>query len=211
MSKHDFFSFAEALARTRVTRGMCLIVTPEWEGPVGWIATRHRPIADQRQPHGVANMARSPKTPDTNAKPTTPKAEVPANPPVTFSLEAVDKIVAEALAKQAEAMAAAKPAVAKGKSSKSAQNEWKTIRAFKKLGVTAKPRIDTFTFNIWLSKGFRPKEGSKSVRVNNLRLFHISQCRQLTADELQAIKAEKDKMVAANKRKIVAITEAHPQ
>jgi hypothetical protein len=147
----------------------------------------------------------------TTTKPATPKAEVPANPPVTFSLEAVEKIVAEALAKQAEAMAAAKPAATNGKSSKSAENEWKTIKAFKKLGVTAKPRIDNCTFNIWLSKGFRPKEGSKSVRVNNLRLFHISQCRPLTKEEVAA----KDQGEPAIKRPkggtVIPMTGASPQ
>jgi hypothetical protein len=144
-------------------------------------------------------------------KPATPKAEIPASPPVTFNLEDVNKIVNEALAKQSAAFAVAmadmkgqaKPA-ANGHSTKSAENEWKTIKAFKKLGVTAKPRVDTFTFNIWVSKGFRPVEGSKAVKVANLRLFHKSQVRPLTKEELAGLQAKADEAVNANKAKIDA-------
>jgi hypothetical protein len=159
-------------------------------------------------------MARSPKTPDTTTKLATPKAEVPANPPVTFSLEAVEKIVAEALAKQAEAMAAAKPAAAtmNGRSAKSLENEIKTRKAFAKAGFgKVEPHEDVKTFNLWLAAGYRPVEGSKSLKINNLRLFHRSQVRPLTSEEKQAKQAELDAAVARNKAKIVSITEAHPQ
>lgn len=64
----------------------------------------------------------------------------------------------------------------------------------------------------WAAKGSRPKEGSKSVKVANLRLFHVSQVRKLTADEVKAIK---DQQTAAIKRheggKVIPIGEAHPQ
>jgi hypothetical protein len=99
-----------------------------------------------------------------------------------------------------------------GKTEKAIKNEIQTVRAFKRIGINATPHVDTFTFNIWISKGMRPKEGSKSVRVNNLRLFHKSQCRPITKDELKAMK---EQQTAAIKRheggKVIPIGEAHPQ
>jgi hypothetical protein len=73
-----------------------------------------------------------------------------------------------------------------------------------------RPNEDTFTFNRWLSKDMRPKEGSKAVKVANLRLFCSKQVRPLTPEEKQARQAELDKAVAANKAKIINITQAHP-
>jgi hypothetical protein len=130
----------------------------------------------------------------------TPKAR-----PVSFSPEELQRVIAEAVATAtaqakaefAQALAAKPSATINGKSDQSAKNEAATIRAFKKLGISATPRVDTFTFNIWVSKGFRPKEGSKSVRVNNLRLFHKSQVRPLTEVEKQTAK---DQPTKATKR-----------
>jgi len=146
-------------------------------------------------------------------KPTTTKPATQAAPAVTFSPEQLQQYIDEALAKQAAAFKLAmadqqaKPAATNGKPSKSAENEWKTIKAFKKLGITAKPRVDTFTFNIWVSKGFRPVEGSKAVKVSNLRLFHQSQVRKLTSAEVQALKATKDQPAAPRKAKVVPINQ----
>jgi hypothetical protein len=161
---------------------------------------------------------------------TTKPVKAPKAP--SFSLEAVEKIVAESLAKQraeflqamadqqakdkAEANAKVIPATKismAGKGDQAIKNEIQTVRAFKKLGITAKPHVDTFTFNIWVSKGYRPKEGSKSVRVNNLRLFHESQVRKLSKEELAANKEQKS---ASEKRqksaKVIPIGgEANPQ
>jgi|ERR1700730_3839650 len=149
---------------------------------------------------------RTPKTPTNEAKPA-----------VTFSPEQLQGYINEALAKQrAEFLAAmaeqqaAKPA--NGKSDVSTKNELQTIRVFKKAGFKdIQPRVNVLTFNKWLELGRRPAEGSKSLKVANLRLFHISQTRPLSSEEKAGLQAEKDKAVAANKRKIVSITEAHPQ
>jgi hypothetical protein len=147
---------------------------------------------------------RTPKTPST----TTTETKAAANPP-TFNLDDVNKILAEALAKQAESMAVAKPS--NGKASKSAENEWAAIKAFQKAGFgKVVPNVDVFTFNRWISQGFRPVEGSKAVKVNNLRLFCAKQVRPLTPEEKQAMQAEIDQAVASNKAKIVSI-ETHLQ
>jgi hypothetical protein len=66
-----------------------------------------------------------------------------------------------------------------------------------------------------MAVGLRPVEGSKSVRVGNLRLFHKSQYRVVTADETAknaeqqaAAVARLDK--AAKTAKVVPIN-ANPQ
>jgi hypothetical protein len=114
------------------------------------------------------------------------------NPPVTFSPEKLAELInmvtnqgnliaqllAEKQASQAKTVAVetAKGKVDKAvqnvaaKSEKTVKNELETVRAFKKqLGVVAKPRVDTFTFNLWLAKGYRPLEGSKAVRPSGCR------------------------------------------
>ena len=128
--------------------------------------------------------------------PETPKASATqaANPPVTFDVNdpAFQAIVAQAVAARLAAIEAEKPAKMSiaGKSEQAIKNEIQTVQAFKRIGVKATPHVDTFTFNKWISLGYRPKEGSKSVRVNNLRLFHKSQCRPITAEEKQAMKEQ---------------------
>jgi hypothetical protein len=161
----------------------------------------------------ICTMARN-KTP-------TPEATTQsATPPVTFTLEALNKIVGEALAKQrAEflvAMAAqqaeakiAKASAINGRTEKSIQNEVRAVRAFQRAGFKdAKPHVNILTFNKWAEKGFRPLEGSKSLKVGNLRLFHVSQVRKLTADE---VKAAKEQQQAAIKRHDAKVTPLHPQ
>jgi hypothetical protein len=126
-------------------------------------------------------MARPTKTP-----------ELPANPQPTFNVDdpVFQQIVAQAVAVRLAAIEAEKPAKMSiaGKSEQSIKNEIQTVRAFKRAGISdAKPHVNVFTFNKWASQGFRPKEGSKSVRVANLRLFHVSQVRKLTAEERAAM------------------------
>ncbi len=145
------------------------------------------------------------------SKPTTeaPKAEIPASPPVTFNLQdpALQAIIAQAVAVAAKE--AEKPA---GKSDQSTKNEIAAMKAFKKRGFgIIKPHIDTKTFNLWVKEGLRPREGEHSVPVANLRLFHRSQCRELTAEEKAGFKTKNDERVAAAKAKIVSITEAGAQ
>ena len=134
---------------------------------------------------------------------------------MALSPEQLQGYINEALAKQRDAFLLAmkdqqqaKPA-ANGKPSKSAENEAKTIKAFAKAGFgKVTPRVDVKTFNLWRADGLRPKEGSKSLKINNLRLFHRSQLRPMTAAEL---KAEKEQPAAAAKRQTKAnVTELHP-
>jgi hypothetical protein len=154
------------------------------------------------------------KTPETPAKNEAPAA-------ATFTLEAVEKIVAESLAKQraeflaamAEQQQAAKAEPAKmaiaGKTERAIANEIAAVRAFHRAGFKdAKPHVNILTFNKWAEKGYRPIEGSKSLKVKNLRLFHVSQVRKLTADE---VKATKEQQQAAIKRHDAKVTPLHPQ
>jgi hypothetical protein len=140
-------------------------------------------------------------------KPTTTK---PSTPPVTFNLDDVNKIVSEALAKQAAAMAVAKPS--NGKPSKFAENEWKAVKAFAKAGFgKVTPNVDVFTFNRWISKGFRPVEGSKAVKVNNLRLFCKKQVRPLTDADKGKLAEKEAKAEPRSNGKVATVTELHPQ
>jgi hypothetical protein len=165
-------------------------------------------------------MARKSNTPETTTTET--KA---ANPPVTFSLEAVEKIVAESLAKQraeflqamAEQQQAAKaettkPSVA-GKTERAIKNEIAAVRAFHRAGFKdAKPHVNILTFNKWMEKGMRPMEGAKSLKINNLRLFHISQCRPITSAEKKAMKEQQTAAIKRHDAKVVPIgTGANPQ
>jgi hypothetical protein len=163
-----------------------------------------------------------------NKTPTPEATTQSAPPPVTFTLEAVKKIVAESLAKQraeflqamAEQQQAAKPgkmAIA-GKTERAIANEIAAVRAFHRAGFKdAKPHVNILTFNKWAEKGYRPIEGSKSLKVKNLRLFHISQVRKLTADEVKANNAQSADAVArhdkaAKSDKVIPIGgEANPQ
>jgi hypothetical protein len=175
-----------------------------------------------------------PATTPTKPETTKPEAAKPvAAPPVTFDVNdpALKAMLAQAVAvalaaQKAELMAAmpAKPAKMSiaGKSEASIKNEIQTVRAFKRIGISdAKPHVNIFTFNKWASQGFRPVEGSKSVKVANLRLFHVSQVRKLTAEERKTLQQQSADAVARHeqaskpasttKGKVVPISEAHPQ
>jgi hypothetical protein len=137
------------------------------------------------------------RTPDT--KPAQAETRQP-----TFSLEELNKLIAEATAKaKAELMGEMQAMQAKPANGKAAQVDMQVVRSFKRAGFgVVKPRIDTKTFNIWLAEGKRPLEGSKSVKVGGLRLFHRSQLRELTIEENAALQAEKAERLAAAKQTI---------
>ena len=123
---------------------------------------------------------------------TTTKAPTKSRP-VSFSPEELQRVIAEAVAAAtaksefAEALAA-EPSAANGKSQASMQKEIAVVKAFKRAGFgNVMPHVDVMTFNRWVSKGYRPVEGSKSLKVKNLRLFHRTQVRQLTAEERAAM------------------------
>jgi hypothetical protein len=95
---------------------------------------------------------------------------------------------------------AAKPAknakanTAKPKIDRSAKNEADCIKAFKKAGFgTVTPRVDVMTFGLWAKKGLTVKKGEHAVKVNNLRLFHVSQVEPIQP-------AEKEETTPVNSR-----------
>jgi len=77
-------------------------------------------------------------------------------------------------------------AVAGNKTDKALANEILTVKLFKKAGFqNVVPHVNVKTFNLWMKENpaRRPIEGSKSIKVNNLRLFHVTQTREVTAAE----------------------------
>jgi hypothetical protein len=158
---------------------------------------------------------------------TSTSTEATANPTVTLTEEALQRLLSqaagEALDRQrAELKAAYQTVSAKakaqnvaGKSERSAANELATIRAFQKAGFgVVTPRVNVKTFRRWIEEdGRRVIEGCKSLKVRNLRLFHVSQTRPLEPGELEAMQEQKS---AADERqkgaKVIDIgTGANPQ
>ena len=106
--------------------------------------------------------------------------------PVSFSPEELQAVIAKATAEavaqatsalraEMQTALAAKPsATINGKSDVSAKNDLAVLRTFKRQGFTdIQPRKNVLTF---------------SLKVNGLRLFHITQTRELTKAELAAPK-----------------------
>jgi hypothetical protein len=160
-------------------------------------------------------MARTTKT-------TTPEATTnAASPPVTFSPEELQRVIAQATAAavaeataslkvEMQAALAAKPSVA-GKPDRSAENLAATIRAFKRLGIKdIQPHVNVLTFKKWTEAGYRPKEGSKAVKVANLRLWHVSQVRALTKEEIKTMKAQGDAAIKRHERSVVQLNPQLP-
>lgn len=119
-------------------------------------------------------------------------------PSVTFTKAALAQVIAEAVAlAMAGKKADNKAANAEGKTERSLQNEVRTAKAFKKAGFAdAVPHVNVKTFNRWMAEGRRPIEGTKSIKVANLRLFHVSQTRAITIEEREAMQAQSDAAVA---------------
>jgi hypothetical protein len=91
----------------------------------------------------------------------------------------------------------ANPFMAKTKASEGTQIDSQVIRSFKRAGFAdVQPRANVKTFNKWLDEGRRPKEGEKSIKVKQFRLFHISQTRPLTKEEISGL-AEKQQAAKA--------------
>jgi hypothetical protein len=147
--------------------------------------------------------------------------EIPANPPVTFSPEELQRVIAQATAAavaeataslkaEMQAALAAKPSVA-GKPDRSAENLATTIRAFKRLGIKdIQPHVNVLTFKKWTEAGYRPKEGSRAVKVANLRLWHVSQVRALTKEEIKTMKAQGDAAIKRHEGSVVQLTPQLP-
>jgi hypothetical protein len=127
---------------------------------------------------------------------------------VTFSPEALQAVIAQAVAEALKLQGKAKPSRGgnaiptsasgvNGKTERSIQNEIKCVKAFKRAGFKdAVPHVNVKSFRRWAADGFRPLEGSKSVKVGNLRLFHVSQVRALTVEEKAAMQEQSDAAVA---------------
>ena len=116
------------------------------------------------------------KAPNLPALPETPRAP-------TFDLNdpALQAIIAQAVAVAVAAKEAEKPA---GRS-KTEENIWKTKKAFAKAGYkNVEPNVNVLTFNKWMAAGRRVKEGERSTKVANLRLFHLDQTRPATKQEV---------------------------
>ena len=129
-----------------------------------------------------------------------------AAPAPTFTPEALAALLNEVSALRAqvasatEAAAPARMSVA-GKSEQSIKNEMLVIQAFKRAGYgNVVPHKDVMTFNRWVSQGFRPIVGTKSLKINNLRLFHKTQVRALTPEERGEMKAQSADAVARNEK-----------
>jgi len=104
------------------------------------------------------------------------------------------------------------------KTDKALANQLATIKAFKAKGFgVVQPHIDVLTFNKWVALGFRPVEGSKSLKINNLRLFQKSQVRPITAAEKKANAKQQAAAVARHEGKATAsgkpgnVTQLNPQ
>jgi len=108
--------------------------------------------------------------------------EQAANPPVTLTQEALKALMSKV---REEALAERDAAT---KANSAAAMEAAVVKAFKRSGFQdVQPRVNCLTFNKWIEKGMRPKEGEKAVKVKNLRLFHQSQCRPLTKEDRAAL------------------------
>jgi hypothetical protein len=143
-----------------------------------------------------------------------------ASPAVSFSPEALQAVISKATAEavalataamkaELQAALAAKPVSLNNKSEKSSKNELAVIRTFKKAGFgVVVPHVDVLTFNRWMAQGLRPREGEKSQKVSNLRLFHVSQCRTISPEEKAALQEQKDAAEARKASNVLPMTTA---
>ena len=115
------------------------------------------------------------------------QAQSAASPNVTFSPEQLRAVIAQAIAEHEASKAQ------QAKADTSADMDRLCVKAFVKQGYAAesvKPRVNCLTFNKWLAKGFRPKEGEKAVAIKGLRLFHQDQVRPLGAEDAEMVAAK---------------------
>jgi hypothetical protein len=129
--------------------------------------------------------------------------QVPAaNPPVTLTHEALQQVIAQAVAEHE----ANKPQ--KAKSDTSTDMEKAAIRAFTKKGFKdVQPRVNTLTYAKWIEAGRRVKEGEKSIKVKNLRLFHISQTEPISKAEQTEYLAKRAAKTADKLPKVSPVSE----
>ncbi len=110
-----------------------------------------------------------------------------AQPVVTFSPAELQAVIQAAISEHEASKAS------KAKAETSGEMEKATVKAFRRAGfkdVELTPRVNIKTFNLWLQEGRRPKEGERAVAIKGMRLFHVSQTRELTADDADMIAAK---------------------
>lgn len=99
-----------------------------------------------------------------------------------------------------------------GKTQRSLRNEIDTVKAFQKAGFkNVKPHVNVKTFNRWVAEGRRPIEGSKSLTVANLRLFHVTQTREITAAEKAKAVEQQKAAIDRHNGKASNVTPLNPQ
>jgi hypothetical protein len=78
----------------------------------------------------------------------------------------LSKLVANTAPKAAKQPVKATPqfkrSIDGGLTERQIKNDSAVIRAFKKLGLTVKPRIDVMTYNMWLKQGRKVRPGQKA-------------------------------------------------
>jgi alpha-galactosidase/6-phospho-beta-glucosidase family protein len=115
-----------------------------------------------------------------------------ANPPVTLTPEALQQVIAEAIAKHEASKAE------KARTDTSADVDKACVRAFRKAGFDdVKPRVNCLTYDKWVKEGRRVKASEKGIRVRNFRLFHITQTETISAQEAKKYLEEKEARKAA--------------
>src|SRR5262245_34730425 len=109
------------------------------------------------------------------------QAQNVASPAVTLTPEALQAVIAQAIAEHEQAKAQ------KASADTTAEMDKIVVRNFAKAGFkNVQPRIDTLVYGKWIEQGRRVRPGETAVKCRNLRLFHISQ-----TDPLNPVEAKK--------------------
>lgn len=121
---------------------------------------------------------------------------------ITLSSEQLQALIAQAVQAALGSPVAASKSGVDGKTDRSLKNEIATVRAFKKAGYKdVQPRVNVMTYNRWIANGRKVKKGEQSIKVKNLRLFHVSQTETITAEEKAAEMAKMEDAIAAYQAK----------
>jgi len=136
------------------------------------------------------------------------KSQTTAQATPSFSLDALRAIVATPEARELFTQLMRDAGHTAKAADTTADMDRLCIRAFNKAGFKdVQPRANVLTYNRWIEQGFRVKEGEKSIRVKNLRLFHRSQVEQMNAkDKAEAVAALAAKRSARTADKLPKVT-----
>lgn len=110
----------------------------------------------------------------------------------TFSLEELQKLIAEGVAaamatekitKKARGKPGAKPKTDEEKAKARAKTDVEAVKVFEKAGYKdVQPRVNVRTYQKWLEAGRRVRKGEKSTKVGSFPLFHIDQTDEIKAE-----------------------------